>query len=630
MAIVLATQAAAQAPHNVGSDTCATCHAAETESWAGSHHALAWTRPRPPTVLGDFDDAAFTHDDMTARFSRDGEGYRISVRERDESERSYPVHSVAGIEPLQQYLLETEPGRLQSFDVAWDVARGRWYHLYPDAQLPPSDGLHWTGPYKNWNGRCAECHATGYEKNYDHRTRAYASSQAEIGVGCEACHGPGSAHVDWARTGRTSAEAGLAANGLAMGAGAGTEVWIQQCAGCHSRREPFGDGNPVPGTPYHDAYRLALLQPGLYHADGQILDEVYVYGSFLQSRMYAQGVGCGNCHDPHAARLKAAGNAVCTQCHSPAGNPGFPTLRRAEYDTAAHHFHPPGSDGAQCRNCHMPERTYMGIDARSDHSFRIPRPDLAAKTGAPDTCTACHEDRDPAWAAARIAQWYPDSANRGPHFGEAFALGRIDPGLARDDLLAIALKGGAPDIVRATALSLLEGVGDPAVADAAVPLLADASPLVRAGAVRVQRAAGGQDRVLRIVDLLDDPVRLVRFAAAQEMLSAPVARLPKAMDAAMRRAMAEWQASLATRLDFPETHIVLGGIAMTTRRFPAALGAFRSAVELDPQRLEAWSVLVRLTAALEGAQAARAVLVEALRENPGAPELVALEYQFGR
>jgi len=174
-----------------------------------------------------------------------------------------------------------------------------------------------------------------------------------------------------------------------------TEATIQQCAGCHSRREAFGDGNPVPGTPFDDAYNLAQLRPGLYHADGQILDEVYVYGSFLQSRMYARGVSCLNCHDAHGADLRAAGNAVCVQCHNPAGNADFPTLTKAGYDTPAHHFHAEGSDGALCKNCHMIARTYMGIDRRRDHSFRIPRPDLAAETGAPDACTDCHADRTP-------------------------------------------------------------------------------------------------------------------------------------------------------------------------------------------------------------------------------------------
>jgi len=323
-------------------------HTDQTALWQGSQHALAWTLPGPDTVLGDFNDAEFTHDGSLTRFrSKDGI-YTIEVTEQDGVTTKYPVHSVAGLAPLQQYLLETEPGRLQSYDVVWDVEQGRWYHLYPDQTLPPDDGLHWTGPYKTWNARCAECHATGFKTNFGARTRTYASVQAEIGVGCEACHGPGSAHLAW-----TDGEAVLANGppelnkyGFPVGV---TKVGVEQCATCHSRREPILGGNPMPGTPYYDAYTLAILRPGLYHADGQVLDEVYVYGSFLQSKMSARGVECSNCHTAHDTGLKAVGNAVCTQCHSPAGNPEFETLTKALYDSPDHTFHETGSEGGQDR-----------------------------------------------------------------------------------------------------------------------------------------------------------------------------------------------------------------------------------------------------------------------------------------
>jgi predicted CXXCH cytochrome family protein len=131
---------------------------------------------------------------------------------------------------------------------------------------------------------------------------------------------------------------------------------LETCAACHSRRKVIAK-NPVPGEPYLDSYLPALLEPGLYHADGQIDGEVYEYGSFLQSRVYAAGVTCSNCHDPHSAKLRAAGNALCGQCHMP-----------EKFDVVAHHHHPPGSTGAQCVNCHMPTKSYMVVDARRDHS----------------------------------------------------------------------------------------------------------------------------------------------------------------------------------------------------------------------------------------------------------------------
>ncbi|MEE4119917.1 MAG: cytochrome c3 family protein [Paracoccaceae bacterium] len=619
---LLAAPALAQADSdNVGSEACVACHEDAAAAWAGSHHALAWTLPSPETVVADFDGTVFEHDGMVARFRVEGEAYHVEVTEKDGVTTDYRVHSVAGIEPLQQYLLETEPGRLQSFDVVWDTREGGWFHLYPEQDLPPDDGLHWTGPYKNWNARCAECHATGYEKAYDATTRSYASTQAEIGVGCEACHGPGQAHLAWAEDTTQEAPDGY---GFSQPF-ATTEATIRQCATCHSRREAHDDSSPLPGTPYHDAYGLALLRPGLYHADGQILDEVYVYGSFLQSKMYAAGVGCLDCHDAHTSELVADGNTVCSQCHSPAGDPRFETLVPAEYDAPAHHFHEQGTDGAQCVSCHAPESVYMGNDWRADHSFRIPRPDLAAQTGGPDACTTCHTDRDADWAAAEIAARFPESAGRGSHYGLTLARGRENAVVAAGDLATLAGDPRQPGIVRATALWLLENANSPVTAERVAPLLADDDPLVRAAAVGAQRMADPQDRVLRLLPVLADPVRSVRMAAAKALLGAPVARLPGAAQADLDGAMAEWRAALASRLDFPETHLQLAGMALTLRAFPQAEAAFREVVRLDPQRAEAWVMLVRIAAATESAAAAYNVVKEALVAVPGDPALSALE-----
>jgi predicted CXXCH cytochrome family protein len=611
-------------PAYVGSEACVDCHGEAAEAWRGSHHALAWTEPSPDTVIADFDGTEFALDAMSARFRRDDGGYHATVTEADGTTADYTVHSVVGVEPLQQYLFETEPGRLQSFDVVWDTEKGGWFHLYPDQDLATGDGLHWTGPYKTWNARCAECHATGFEKVYDAATRSYASTQAEIGVGCEACHGPGSAHLDWAEGSQTDDQGGL---GLTVDLGEPAAL-VAQCATCHSRREAWGDGNPVPGTPYNDSYNLALLRPGLYHADGQILDEVFVYGSFLQSRMHDRGVTCSDCHEPHSADLVADGNAVCTQCHSPAGNPRFPTLTPAAYDAVEHHFHEPGTDGAQCKSCHMIERVYMGNDGRRDHSFRVPRPDLADATGGPDACTDCHADRDPDWAASRIAEWYPESGNRGAHYGEVLARGRDNAVSAAGDLAGLAADPGEPAIVRATALWLLRQANSPLTAERLAPLLADPDPIVRAAAVGLQQSADPQDRVLRLIGLLDDEVRTVRIAAARELLGSPIAHMPGTIAVDLDAAMGEWREGLSNRLDFPETQLQLAGMALTARAFPAAVGAFREAVRLDPQLVDAWIMLVRIAAAAEGPAAARAVVDAALAANPQAPELRAMEREL--
>ncbi|MGB0905083.1 MAG: cytochrome c3 family protein, partial [Mangrovicoccus sp.] len=458
-----------------------------------------------------------------------------------------------------------------------------WFHLYPEQELAPDDGLHWTGPYKNWNARCADCHATGYEKTYDPGAKSYASRQAEMGVGCEACHGPGARHLDWAEAGAEEGR-GQIPDGYGFSQSfRATAATIQHCARCHARRDAFDDASPLPGTSFHDAYGLALLEPGLYQADGQIQDEVYVYGSFLQSKMYAAGVGCLDCHDAHSAQLLAEGNGLCSQCHSLAGNARFPQLRLAEYDAPGHHFHEPGSPGGQCIACHAPERVYMGNDWRADHSFRVPRPDLARETGATDACTSCHREQSPDWAAAEIAKRYPEAIHRGAHYGQILAAGRANPAAAADDLAGLALAEGEAAIIRASALWLLKQSERPDLAALVAPLLQDRDPLLRAAAVEAQRRAAPYDRLQRLVPLLEDPSRNIRLAVAEALLDVPMTRLSPQLQSQLSSAIWEWRAAMASRLDFPETHLQMGGLALSMRSWPQAEAAFREAVHFGDE-----------------------------------------------
>ncbi|WP_254054745.1 multiheme c-type cytochrome [Pseudophaeobacter sp. EL27] len=617
-------------PQYVGSEACTDCHEEAAEAWAGSHHAKAWTKTTDANVLGDFSGTTFTQNGIMSRFYRDGETYMIETDGPDGRMARYPVHSVVGVEPLQQYLLETEEGRLQSFDVVWDIEEEKWYHLYPDQELYGGDGLHWTGPYKNWNARCAECHATDFNKNYTPTKRSYASTQAEIGVGCEACHGPGEAHLAWAGKLETSQIpwTGLSNTGLTITMSQGGEVMLQQCASCHARREPFEDGNPLPGTPFHNAYRLSTLRDGSYHADGQILDEVYVYGSFLQSKMYAQGVTCGNCHEPHSAELIVEGNGLCTQCHSEAGNADFPTLALQSYDDPSHHFHPVGSEGAQCKSCHMIERDYMVVDGRRDHSFRIPRPDQSLETRSPNACTDCHSDQTAKWAAEAIAKWYPDSAHRGPHFGQTLAVGRRDLTGSTDELVALAEYAVLPGIARATALEMLTRVASPELAARLAPLLEDPDPIVRAAAVGLQRGAPETERPAVLAAMLEDPAKTVRIAAAREFLSLRIARMPDRISRALNGAMRDWQGSLLAKADFPETQVVMAGIGLTTRRMGAALQAFGEAVTLDPQLEQGWVMMIRIHDAMGNRDDARETVDRAIEANPDSIQLALIRAEL--
>jgi predicted CXXCH cytochrome family protein len=235
---------------------------------------------------------------------------------------------------------------------------------------------------------------------------SYSTKWAELTVSCESCHGQSAEHVAWARNDKSAEPPAGSFPKLGVGGQAGE---LAVCGPCHARREAFSGDSVSAGSIFGDHYRLALLKPGLYFADGQQQDEVYILGSFLQSKMKAKGVTCSNCHDPHSSQLIADGNAICTQCHSEAARAEFPSLKKANYDTPAHHHHKPGTDAAQCVSCHMPESNYMRIDKRRDHFFRIPDPAQSNAAGAPDVCTSCHKGESQEWAAQRINAWAPNS-----------------------------------------------------------------------------------------------------------------------------------------------------------------------------------------------------------------------------
>ncbi len=607
----------------VGSAECSQCHSAEYDAWIESHHSWALREAKPENVFGDFDDVSVEFGGITTRFFRKGDAYFVETNGKNGASTEYEIKYTVGVEPLQQYLVETRNGRLQALDLAWDTDKRRWFHLYPDDITDAGDGFHWTGPYKNWQARCATCHQTNFKKKYDRQADGYQSTWSELTVGCEACHGAGQAHVSWAQNPRmfnpgqlTEADAkGLLVAFLDGKGGQKSEIEI--CAGCHSRREALDPDSQTPGADFNDQFNLALLRTGTYHPDGQIDDEVYVFGSFLQSKMNANGVKCSNCHEVHSGNLIAEGNAVCTQCHNPQGRDGFPTLRLADYDTPEHQNHPQNTEGLQCVACHMPAKNYMIVDPRRDHSFRIPRPDLSVKIGTPNACNICHADQSAQWAADWVSKWFPDGRSGSPHFGEVLKAAESfnDPGTG-ERLVEITKDQEAAGIVRATAIASLARRMDEAVAQELLPLLGDTEPLVRAAVVRALASAPSGLRARYVAGLMNDDTRLVRQEAARATLDLPTQGLDPEQLKIVADARIDYQRTLQGRLDFPETHLQLGGLALTRRNLPAAKAAFATAVRLDPQLVDAWMALGRIAFVENGPESTATVLQSAIDKNP--------------
>jgi len=584
----------------VGSASCRPCHEAQYVAWKGSDHDLAMQDATEATVLGDFDGAAIDVHGVTSTFSRRDGGFHVRTDGPDGALADYTVKYTFGVRPLQQYLVEFPGGRLQALPLAWDSRSKqdggqRWFHLYPNEKIDHTDQLHWTGLYQNWNLQCASCHSTNLRKSYDSKSGGYATTWAEMNVACESCHGAGADHVAWATDAHPpyaaedakglrvllrrpkdawrfeSADARYATQDPAAAADrAAASKRMNVCAACHARRSAITEDS-VPGAPLEDSQRLHLLTEPLYFADGQQHDEVYTWGSFLQSKMFVRGVTCTDCHDAHTLKTRGQGNALCAQCHNP-----------AVFDTTAHHFHQSGSKGAECVACHMPSRNYMVIDARRDHSLRVPRPDLAGTLGTPDACSGCHTDRTPKWAADTMDTWYGAKWRSRPESGSTLHKSVTDGARALPSLLALAGDASRPAIIRATAADLAAAVVRPDALSPARALLADPDAMIRSSALELLEPFDADIRTTAVAPLLTDPIRAVRTEAARILADVPDEKLLPEQRPARESARNEYLASLQMDADWPAALANLGNFRLREGHTDEAITAYRRALTLDP------------------------------------------------
>ncbi|HEX6926591.1 MAG TPA: tetratricopeptide repeat protein [Longimicrobiaceae bacterium] len=617
----------------VGSQRCASCHEEQFDGWMGSQHQQAMQVATEKTVLGDFSGVRFTDQGVTTTFLRRDSLFFVHTIGPDGQEGEFQVRFTFGVYPLQQYLIELEGGRIQPLTVAWDsrpASEGgqRWMTLYPGERIEHTDELHWTGRLQNWNFMCADCHSTNVQKNYDREADAFATSWSEISVGCEACHGPGSRHLEWAASADAQEDyAGLDAASMGLlvalderegvtwrvnpstgkpqrSTPRATQREISVCAQCHSRRAQIVEGYTA-GKPFLDYYLPSLLMPGLYHADGQQRDEVYIHASFLQSRMFAAGVTCSDCHDPHSQRLRAEGNAVCTGCHTP-----------ERYDTPEHHFHPADGEAAQCVSCHMPETTYMQIDPRRDHSLRVPRPDQTVSLGVPNVCNGCHTERSAEWAATTVREWYGHDPSGFQTFAEAFAAHEAaEPGAATA-LATLATSREQPTVVRASALARLADLPSVVVLEAARVGLADPDPLIRHAALSALEGLPPEQRAALVTPLLSDSVRIVRQQAAWLLAPATASLQLPAARSAFTRAANEFIASQRYRADRPENRVTLGTFFAQLGRVGEAEAEYRAALRMRPGEVAAYVNLADLYRAQGREAEAERVLRDGLERLP--------------
>ncbi|WLH38120.1 cytochrome c3 family protein [Pseudomonas sp. FP2196] len=598
---------------------CQGCHSEQVKDWQGSHHQLAMQPANGETLLGDFNNITFKAESETTRFSRKGDEFWVNTPGIDGKNADFKVAYTFGIAPLQQYLIEVGEGRLQALGVAWDTEKNRWFHLYPGQGVNFKNPLHWSKPSQNANFMCVECHTTGFKRNFDASSNTFNSHWSSLGVGCQACHGPASNHLEW-----TQKKGDLIHRGFDVDLkDKNATVEIETCARCHARRAPLGDGYSV-GKRLMDDYLPSPLTRELYALDGKIKDEVFEHGSFLQSKMFDKGVRCSNCHNPHSTELKAPGNKVCLQCHNTAGKTSVEGvegkgLQAKNYDATEHTRHTLGQPGSQCVDCHMPGKFYMGNDFRHDHSFSIPNPVRALKLGTPDACLTCHQGKAGDKVTAQFKLWNASSEPQPPRYDESLWLIRNGQPGAASALFEQLQRANLPAIQRATLLAELPLYPSEQALKLATQDLKNPAPQVRESATRVISAfLPPEQRAKLLSPLLADPVKAVRIVAARDLLSVALKQGLGAAQAHWDAAIAEYEAVQKSLAERAEANLNLAMLYQASGRGSEVEGLLRTALKRDPDFYPALVTLVQWLEANGRVPEAQKLLDDSLKQHPDA------------
>ena len=572
----------------VGGKECISCHQREYNLWKGSDHDNAMDLANDSTVLGDFNNVQVKFRGKQHKFyRRDGKFFVFTEGHKGEM-GEYQITHTFGVRPLQQYLVPFENGKYQCLPIAWDTEKEEWYHLfdevYADENITPTNWLYWTNQGQNWNGMCAECHSTNLNKNYDMKNDSFGTTWIDIDVNCEACHGPGSEHLEWAKLPPMARSYDDNLGLVLKTSGITSKQFVEACAPCHARRTSLGV-NDHTTTEFYQNHMPQLPAPPNYFIDGQILEEVYVFGSFTQSEMYMKDVICSDCHDSHSLEFKFEDNALCTQCH-----------RAEEYDTYDHHFHKyKGEDGqpvidkfgkkievgegALCKTCHMPGRYYMGVDFRRDHSFRIPRPDLTIEAGVPNACNDCHADKSAEWSQQYITKYYGE--NKKKHYAQTFADANDLQEGGDTNLIKIIENDLYPEIIRATAVSYLAEYSNERAYNIIKAALGDIEPVVRVEAIDAFTANDAGDFINSLFPLLNDPVKVVRIQAANKLSTLNKEEFTKEQFTALSAVLDEYLETLKYSADFPAGRYNLGNFFSNKDDFINSEWNYKKAIEFD-------------------------------------------------
>jgi tetratricopeptide (TPR) repeat protein len=550
----------------VGDGQCKSCHMQEFKAWSGSGHFKAMMKASDSTVEGNFDGKTLIADGVTSRFFKKDGKYFINTQGENGTNQDFEIKYTFGYYPLQQYLVEFSNGRIQATRASWDVKNKKWFHQYSGQRIPPHDWLHWTGNAQNWNTMCARCHSTNLQKNYDTDADSYHTEYSSINVSCETCHGPGKLHIEYVEGGDYKKGRKIAGSYLDLGKKSGQLAEINSCTPCHARLTEISSHH-VHSIELMDNFIPEIPTTEHYYADGQANDEDFNYTSFAQSKMFRRGVKCSNCHEPHSAKMLFPGNQLCLQCH------------KKTYDDPGHTFHPVGGAGAECRNCHMPGKFYMGNDFRYDHTFRVPRPDLSVKYGTPNACINCHKEKTNQWASEAIVKWY--GPVRKYHFAEDLIPGsRLDEN-SEVHLLHLLKDTSVPDIVKAASANYLGNIQSNGSLNALLYCLNLPDAGIRYRALKSLSGFPPDQWLNAVAPLLQDSTRAIRIAAADLFVSLPANQIPANYYDAYIKAKTELEEYLMYQSDFAMGKVMLGDYYLKQNNYYTAIKFYQQGLKKD-------------------------------------------------
>jgi len=567
---------------------CVACHQAAVSSWQQSDHAKAMNIATNKTVLADFNNSITSHYSQKARFFINKKHYFVELT-HEKKTKIHQIKYTFGHFPLQQYLVATTNGKYQILPFAWDSRAKteggqRWFVIYENEDIKKQDRLHWQQPLQNWNGMCADCHSDGLKRNYNLENNSFDTTFDNINVGCQSCHGKMNEHTKSTATQpkSTRTQPNIVNNWLRK-IGENTASWqgvkrdntfMDACFACHSLRSPLTDGiNPA--APFLDQFVPNLITPSLYHADGQIKEEVYVYGSFLQSKMYQAGVNCIDCHDSHTMKIKVPDNGLCLQCHS-----------GEKFNQPTHTYHKADSEGSQCVNCHMSSNRYMGVDDRRDHSFKIPRPDLSITHNTPNACTHCHEDKNNIWATKKLEQWHGKPKKMPLTYQHFLNLQTGNP-LTLTQHLAIINDAKLSEIIRASALSLLTYKEPNTIPNTLLikhieTWVKSDKPLIRLALAQTSSLIPIEQHHRVFATLLADPFKAIRVAAANNLVGNVLVINSKVNAKTMTTALDELLAANNTNAWRGEGNLNQSMVHYRLGQTEKTIASLKRAIKVDP------------------------------------------------